>query len=235
MSGRRRASTHHRANLDDAHVRPAAACARIRSARRDTRRVTGSKRAMAAATSANACCAGNAPQAPVVGPFGPEHPAAGVRRVLGGHGEAIRGGVESRVLAMWADCSGPKSSAARCASIAALPTPVSQEKVHTMATPTSPKVTPPAGGAKISIQNGKLTVPDQPIIPFIIGDGTGPDIWHASVRVMDAAVPRPTAARRRFTGSRSTRARSPSRLSTTGCPTRPSRPAANTWCPSRDR
>ena len=54
--------------------------------------------------------------------------------------------------------------------------------------PTSPKVTPPAGGAKISIQNGKLSVPDQPIIPFIIGDGTGPDIWHASVRVMDAAV-----------------------------------------------
>src|SRR6187455_786724 len=54
--------------------------------------------------------------------------------------------------------------------------------------PTSPKVTPPSGGAKISITNGQLTVPDQPIIPFIIGDGTGPDIWHASVRVMDAAV-----------------------------------------------
>src|SRR5687767_4047593 len=54
--------------------------------------------------------------------------------------------------------------------------------------PTSPKVTPPAGGAKITIQNGKLAVPDQPIIPFIIGDGTGPDIWHASVRVMDSAV-----------------------------------------------
>ena len=48
-------------------------------------------------------------------------------------------------------------------------------------------VTPPVGG-KISIQNGKLTVPDQPIVPFIRGDGTGPDIWAASVRVMDAAV-----------------------------------------------
>ena len=47
--------------------------------------------------------------------------------------------------------------------------------------------TVPAGG-KISIQNGKLNVPDQPIIPFIRGDGTGPDIWAASVRVMDAAV-----------------------------------------------
>lgn len=43
-------------------------------------------------------------------------------------------------------------------------------------------------GGKISIQNGKLVVPDQPIIPFIEGDGTGPDIWAASVRVMDAAV-----------------------------------------------
>jgi isocitrate dehydrogenase len=48
-------------------------------------------------------------------------------------------------------------------------------------------VTPPAGG-KISIHNGKLTVPDHPIVPFIRGDGTGPDIWAASVRVMDAAV-----------------------------------------------
>jgi isocitrate dehydrogenase len=43
-------------------------------------------------------------------------------------------------------------------------------------------------GAKISIQNGKLNVPDQPIIPFIRGDGTGPDIWAASERVLDAAV-----------------------------------------------
>ena len=48
-------------------------------------------------------------------------------------------------------------------------------------------VTPPAGG-KISIQNGKLQVPKNPILPFIRGDGTGPDIWAASVRVFDAAV-----------------------------------------------
>jgi isocitrate dehydrogenase len=46
----------------------------------------------------------------------------------------------------------------------------------------------PAGGQTISISNGKLTVPDHPIIPFIEGDGTGPDIWRASVRVFDAAV-----------------------------------------------
>ena len=48
-------------------------------------------------------------------------------------------------------------------------------------------VIPPAGG-KISIENGKLTVPANPVIPFIRGDGTGPDIWAASVRVLDAAV-----------------------------------------------
>jgi isocitrate dehydrogenase len=53
---------------------------------------------------------------------------------------------------------------------------------------TALKLNVPAQGQKITIQNGKLVVPDQPIIPFIEGDGTGPDIWRASVRVMDAAV-----------------------------------------------
>jgi len=43
-------------------------------------------------------------------------------------------------------------------------------------------------GEKVSISNGKLTVPANPILPFIRGDGTGPDIWAASVRVFDAAV-----------------------------------------------
>jgi isocitrate dehydrogenase len=47
----------------------------------------------------------------------------------------------------------------------------------------------PEGGAKISMgADGKLNVPDNPVIPFIEGDGTGPDIWRASVRVFDAAV-----------------------------------------------
>jgi isocitrate dehydrogenase len=46
---------------------------------------------------------------------------------------------------------------------------------------------PPAGG-KISIRSGKLNVPDNPVLPFIRGDGTGPDIWAASQRVFDAAV-----------------------------------------------
>jgi isocitrate dehydrogenase len=54
--------------------------------------------------------------------------------------------------------------------------------------PTFKDLTPPPGGETISIQGGKLTVPDRPVIPFIEGDGTGPDIWRASVRVFDAAV-----------------------------------------------
>ncbi len=47
--------------------------------------------------------------------------------------------------------------------------------------------TPPDGG-KISITRGQLNVPANPVVPFIRGDGTGPDIWAASVRVFDAAV-----------------------------------------------
>lgn len=43
-------------------------------------------------------------------------------------------------------------------------------------------------GSKVTIKSGKLKVPNDPIIPFIEGDGTGPDIWRASVRVIDAAV-----------------------------------------------
>src|SRR5437762_1696605 len=47
---------------------------------------------------------------------------------------------------------------------------------------------PPASGTAITRTHGQLVVPDNPIIPFIEGDGTGPDIWRASVRVFDAAV-----------------------------------------------
>src|SRR5829696_8121873 len=46
----------------------------------------------------------------------------------------------------------------------------------------------PTEGTAITRKNGRLSVPDDPIIPFIEGDGTGPDIWRASVRVFDAAV-----------------------------------------------
>ena len=67
-----------------------------------------------------------------------------------------------------------------------------------MSTAASPKVTPPAQGAKIAISNGKLVVPQNPIVPFIEGDGTGPDIWRASVRVMDAAVAKAYGGKRRI-------------------------------------
>ena len=55
----------------------------------------------------------------------------------------------------------------------------------------------PAEGAKISIKNGKLQVPDEPIIPFVEGDGTGRDIWRASVRVFDAAVEKAYGGKRK--------------------------------------
>ncbi len=53
-------------------------------------------------------------------------------------------------------------------------------------------------GEKVTIQNGKLKVPDQPIIPFIEGDGTGPDIWRAAVRVLDCAVKHAYKGRKRI-------------------------------------
>ena len=56
----------------------------------------------------------------------------------------------------------------------------------------------PAGGAKITQVDGKLKVPDNPIIPFVEGDGTGRDIWRASVRVFDAAVERAYKGKRRI-------------------------------------
>ncbi len=52
----------------------------------------------------------------------------------------------------------------------------------------TPKPKPPSHGSKITNTNGKLTVPDVPVIPFIEGDGTGADIWRASKLIFDAAV-----------------------------------------------
>ncbi|MCZ7646705.1 MAG: NADP-dependent isocitrate dehydrogenase [Planctomycetota bacterium] len=58
-------------------------------------------------------------------------------------------------------------------------------------------VTPPDGGC-ISIKHGKLDVPDHPVIPYIEGDGTGPDIWRASQRVFDAAVAKAYGGKKRI-------------------------------------
>ena len=67
------------------------------------------------------------------------------------------------------------------------------------AMPTYQKLTAPRTGRKITRDaSGRLVVPDDPIIPFIEGDGTGPDIWAASVRVFDAAVEKAYGGRRRI-------------------------------------
>ena len=52
---------------------------------------------------------------------------------------------------------------------------------------------------KIKFINGKLIVPDNPVIPFIEGDGTGPDIWKAAVRVFDAVVNKVYQGKRKIT------------------------------------
>src|SRR6201994_408797 len=63
--------------------------------------------------------------------------------------------------------------------------------------PTFKDVKVPAGQA-ITISKGKLNVPDAPVIPFIEGDGTGPDIWRASQRVFDAAVQKAYGGKRKI-------------------------------------
>ena len=59
-------------------------------------------------------------------------------------------------------------------------------------------LTPPATGSTITIENGKLHVPDDPIIPFIEGDGTGPDIWAASQYVFDKTVEKVYGGKRKI-------------------------------------
>ncbi|MGB9606110.1 MAG: isocitrate/isopropylmalate family dehydrogenase, partial [Bryobacteraceae bacterium] len=55
----------------------------------------------------------------------------------------------------------------------------------------------PEDGQPIEFRDGKFVVPDRPIIPFIEGDGTGPDIWRAARRVFDAAVERAYGGQRK--------------------------------------
>jgi isocitrate dehydrogenase len=64
--------------------------------------------------------------------------------------------------------------------------------------PTFSILKPPSTGTAISFKDGRLIVPDDPIVPFIEGDGTGPDIWKASVRVFDAAVAKAFGGKRRL-------------------------------------
>jgi len=60
------------------------------------------------------------------------------------------------------------------------------------------KITVPVSGKKITIQGEKLNVPDNPIIPFIEGDGTGPDIWKAAQNVFDSAVAKAYGGKRKI-------------------------------------
>ena len=68
----------------------------------------------------------------------------------------------------------------------------------TLAQPDYEKLTPPAEGESIRMEDGRLIVPNEPVIPFIEGDGTGPEIWAASKRVFDAAVAKAYGSARRI-------------------------------------
>jgi isocitrate dehydrogenase len=61
------------------------------------------------------------------------------------------------------------------------------------------RITPPQTGEKITFENGTLQIPDNPILPFIEGDGIGPDIWAASKRVLDAAVEKAYGGKKKIT------------------------------------
>jgi isocitrate dehydrogenase len=65
-------------------------------------------------------------------------------------------------------------------------------------TPSFKNLIAPHHGEAITIQNGRLKVPNHPVIPFIEGDGTGPDIWHASRMVFDAAVEKAYGGQRKI-------------------------------------
>jgi isocitrate dehydrogenase len=82
----------------------------------------------------------------------------------------------------------PKKPAKKSAPKKAKPKAKPKAKAAAAPAKSSWKPTVPAGGARISAKKGVLNVPNNPILPFIEGDGTGPDIWAASVRVFDAAV-----------------------------------------------
>src|SRR5271157_2121841 len=64
--------------------------------------------------------------------------------------------------------------------------------------PQTARPTPPSEGEKIAFRGGRLVVPDHAILPYIEGDGTGPDIWKASVRVFDGAVRKAYAGKRKI-------------------------------------
>src|SRR5690606_17123905 len=101
---------------------------------------------------------------------------------LRGAGQIAAGSTNLRGACLSARCCACR---VRCARV------LTQLDCPTMATSKAPSyahLTPPAEGETITMSDSRLSVPDKPVIPFIEGDGTGPDIWRASKRVIDAAV-----------------------------------------------
>jgi isocitrate dehydrogenase len=74
----------------------------------------------------------------------------------------------------------------------------SQAAMATANAPTYKDLTPPSSGEPITMRDGRLDVPNEPIIPFIEGDGTGPDIWRASRHVFDSAVKKAYGGQKRI-------------------------------------
>jgi isocitrate dehydrogenase len=64
--------------------------------------------------------------------------------------------------------------------------------------PQTARPTPPREGEKIALRGGRLVVPDHPVVPYIEGDGTGPDIWKAAVRVFEGAVAKAYGGKRKI-------------------------------------
>lgn len=75
----------------------------------------------------------------------------------------------------------------------------------------------PTEGEQITIEDGKLVVPNHPIIPFIEGDGTGRDIWKASKRVLDEAVAKAYGGTKKLPGMKYLPAKRPSIHMVNGC------------------
>lgn len=86
----------------------------------------------------------------------------------------------------------------------------------------------PTEGEKIEITNGKLQVPNNPVIPFIEGDGTGRDIWRASKRVLDAAVEKAYNGEKKSLGMKYLPAKKPTIHTGSGCRTIRSKLSAST-------
>ena len=93
----------------------------------------------------------------------------------------------------------------------------------------------PSAGETVTVQDGTVNVPDKPIVPFIEGDGIGPDIWHASRAVVDAAVAHAYGGSREVMWMEVYAGEKAQEKTESGCPTRPTTRCASSRWPSRAR